>query len=62
MKNFLTNKWTMFALSAATAAVGYLGTVDWNTLEPSYAGGIVSALGMAKMILSALRPATTPAS
>ena len=55
----LANKWILFALSLAVAIVSYLSTVDWHTLLPSEAGGIVAAIGLLKAVLSAVMPPTT---
>jgi hypothetical protein len=52
------NKWALFALSFAVTMLGYLSTVDWTTLLPSKAGAIISAIGIAKMILDAIMPPT----
>ncbi len=52
----LINKWLLVALGALTAVVGYLGTVDWNTMAPTYAGGIVMALGLVKALVGSLMP------
>lgn len=52
----LTNKWVLFGLSLAVTVVGYLSTVDWQTLLPSGAGTIVMVIGVIKMILNGLMP------
>jgi hypothetical protein len=52
----LTNKWVLVALGALTTLVGYFGTVDWNTMLPSDAGGIVIVIGAVKFVLASLMP------
>ena len=52
----LANKWINVALGAAVALLGYFGTIDWNTLEPSEAGAILSAIGVLKLIIGAIMP------
>jgi len=52
----LTNKWLLVLMGAASALLGYFGTVDWNTMVPSEAGAIITALGVAKVVLAGLMP------
>ena len=52
----LTNKWIIVALGALVTLIGYFGTVDWSTLLPSEAGAIISALGLAKILIGLIMP------
>lgn len=52
----LTNKWIVVALGALITLIGYFSTVDWATLLPSDAGGIIAALGLAKVLIGAIMP------
>ena len=57
----LANKYISVALGLATVIVGYLATVDWATLAPSYAGSAVMAIGLLKAILGAVQPPASQA-
>ena len=52
----ITNKWILLGLNVIVVVLGYLATVDWNTLLPSKAGAIISAIGVAKGVLALLMP------
>ena len=55
----IVNKWIHFAMSMAIVLFSAMAAFDWTTLvDPATAAKIVAAIGLAKLVLNALNPAS----
>lgn len=52
----IINKWLLMLANLVIIVIGYLGTVDWQTMAPSKAGTIIMILGLVKATVAALMP------